>query len=153
MGAQRRLDEVSVFGGKLSFLIPHEWIEDQSEEDTYLYHAPETNSGWLRVSLITIATPTPDDRLRALFVDSAKCYKSRKRGNLVEPSVKSSHENGTDIYIYYWKVANVLQPNRVLEAVFSYTILAARRDDSETQEEVELIGSLVSEATFSGGPQ
>lgn len=119
----------------------------------YLYHAPETDSGWLRVSLITIATPTPADRLRALFADSKNSYTSKKRGNLVEPSEKNSHENGTDIYIYYWKVANVVHPNHVLEAVFSYTIRAERRDQSETREEVELMGSLASEVIFSNGPQ
>ena len=105
------------------------------------------------MSLITITTPTPEDRLRALFADSENTFISRKHGNLVEPSEKSSHQDGTDIYIYYWKLANVVQPDRVLEAVFSYTILAERRDQSETQEEVELIGSLVSEATFSNGTQ
>jgi hypothetical protein len=36
MGNVTRLDRVSVFGNTLSFLIPHDWIEGQSEDDHYL---------------------------------------------------------------------------------------------------------------------
>ena len=46
------LDEVSVFGGKLSFLLPHDWEEMETEQDNvYLYSQPKTDSGWFRVSL------------------------------------------------------------------------------------------------------
>jgi hypothetical protein len=36
--ATRRLDEISIFDGKLTFLIPHEWIEgdDGADQDSYL---------------------------------------------------------------------------------------------------------------------
>ena len=47
------LDEVTVFGGKLRFLIPHEWEERDTDDDDsiYLYCHPQTDSGWFRVSL------------------------------------------------------------------------------------------------------
>jgi len=83
---------------------------------------------------------------------SENVYISEEQGNRVEPSEKSSQQDGQDIHIYYCKVANVM-PNRVLEAVFSYTILAERRELREVQDEVELLGRLVSEAIFSNGPQ
>jgi hypothetical protein len=35
-----RLDRVSIFRDQLSFLIPRHWVEGESEEDCYLYHAP-----------------------------------------------------------------------------------------------------------------
>jgi hypothetical protein len=49
-----RLDRVTTFGGQLSFLIPHEWIESDEESGHYLYHAPNADSGWFRVSLLTL---------------------------------------------------------------------------------------------------
>jgi hypothetical protein len=146
-----RLDEVSVFGGKVRFLIPHEWVEGEDEGNTYLYHAPETDSGWLRVSLITVNTNEPAERLQQLFADSDDLTISEKNGNYVNRSEKSSQGNGNDIHIYYWKVANVVLPNRVLEAVFSYTILAEKRNEMETHETVKLVGQLVAEAIFSNG--
>ncbi len=153
MNKQIRLDEVGIFGEKIPFLIPHEWVEGDDEDNTYLYHAPETDSGWLRVSLITVNTNEPAERLQRLFADSEDLTISEKNGNYVDRSEKSSHEDGNDIHIYYWKVANVVLPDRVLQAVFSYTILAERRDEIETQETVKLIGQLVAETIFSNGPQ
>ena len=52
-----RLDRVLTFGDQLSFLIPYEWVEGEGEPDHYLYHAPNADSGWLRVSLITLKDP------------------------------------------------------------------------------------------------
>jgi hypothetical protein len=151
MKKQMRLDEVGAFGEKIRFLIPHEWVEVDDGPDNYLYQAPHADSGWLRVSLITVTTDEPEERLLQLFADSGDLYISEKRGNYVQRSEKRSHENGNDIYLYYWKVANVVPPDRVLEAVFSYTILAERREDTETQDTVELVGTLVAETIFSSG--
>lgn len=49
-----RLDHVFVFGDQLSFLIAHEWSESDEERDHYLYHLPNADSGWFRVSLMTL---------------------------------------------------------------------------------------------------
>jgi hypothetical protein len=149
---KRRLDEVFIFGERVRFLIPHEWVEgDEEGNDTYLCHAPNSDSGWLRVSLITVNTNEPEERLERLFADSGGWFISEKTGNYVERSEKRSHEDGSDIHIYYWKVANVVLPDRVLEAVFSYTILAARCEELETKETVALVGQLVSEAVLGHG--
>ena len=151
MNEQIRLDEVSVFGEKLRFLIPHDWIEGKSEADHYLYHLPGTKSGWMRVSLITVTTNTPSEHLAKLFSERESFFISETMGNMVEVSDKESEEQGTPIHIYYWKVGNIVLPDRVYEAVFSYTILAEAMDDQETQEMVELVEILVSEAVFGYG--
>jgi len=151
MDKQIRLDEVGIFGKKVRFLIPHEWVEGEDESNTYLYHAPETDSGWLRVSLITTKTNEPDKQVRCLFSDSDTIFTSEKQGNVVKQSEKSSVQEGTQIYIYNWQVANVVLPSRIFQAVFSYTILAERREEKQTQETVALLGKLVSEAIFSNG--
>lgn len=153
MSDQIRLDEVSVFGEKLRFLIPHDWVEGESEADHYLYHLPETKSGWMRVSLITVTTNTPREYLTKLFSEKESFFVSDKMGNMVEVSDKRSEEQGTPIHIYYWKVGNAVLPDRVCEAVFSYTILAETMDDQETQKMVELVENLVSEAVFGYGLQ
>lgn len=152
MNNQVRLDEVTVFEEKLRFLILHDWVEGEAEDDHYLYHMPETKSGWMRVSLITVTTPEPEARLAQLFSDR-KAFFSAKMGNIVELSEKEVEEEGTAIHMYYWKVGNIVLPDRVYEAVFSYTVLADKMDDAETQQTVELLGEIVSEAVFSYGAQ
>ena len=42
------------------------------------------------------------------------------------------------IHIYYWRVSNIVPPNVLYTAIFSYTILASRRDDPQNLEEVRL---------------
>jgi hypothetical protein len=38
MEKDMRLDEVTVFGGKLSFLIPQDWEEMETEQENVLSH-------------------------------------------------------------------------------------------------------------------
>jgi hypothetical protein len=106
-----RLDRVSIFGGKLSFLIPHEWIEED-EGDDYLYHEPGTDSGWLRVSLITSrsAEKTPVQRLKQHFEGEDNVTVDKQTGNMVRFSEKDSEEEGALIHNYNWMVANVVLP-------------------------------------------
>jgi len=93
MGYVTRLDRVRVFGDALTFLIPHEWIEGQSEDDHYLYHLPEAESGWLRVSLISIEVPKENLSSRIPFERTAHepllrfLYAGRARADEMNPSL------------------------------------------------------------------
>jgi hypothetical protein len=141
-----RLDEVSIFGDKLTFLIPHHWVGDEGETDHYLYYAPSTESGWMRVSLITLdGVENVAERLKTVFRDPEL---EEETGNLVERSEKDSVEDGVPMHIYFWKVANRARPNMIREAVFSYTILKDREQDAETQWWVRLVGDLACKARF-----
>jgi hypothetical protein len=146
-----RLDRVSIFGGTLSFLIPHEWIEENEGDDNYFYHEPETNSGWLRVTLITFrnAEEEPAQHLKRHFEGQANVNIEKETGNMVRFSGKNSEEKGVLIHSYNWMVANVIVPDLVCEAVFSYTVLLDRVNAEKTRAVVRLIGDLVSQADFS----
>jgi hypothetical protein len=145
------LDRVFVFGDRVSFLIPHEWIEQTSENDHYLYQRPETDSGWLRVSLLTIKTvrETPSQCLQRMFANRDGVSVEEQTGNMVSASEKDSEEEGVKIHLYYWGVANIAPPDAVCEAVFSYTILLDRIKEAETVFTVKVIGQLASQAEFS----
>ncbi len=150
MGNTRRLDRVSLFGDKLTFLIPHEWIEaDDDDEGTYLYQMPDTHSGWFRVSLITVGgAGSPEERLRKSFSDCKEVETNQRTGTLMRRSEHDCVEDGDRLHIYYWFVGGCGAPDVVREAVFSYTVLAELTTDQETQAEVRLIEQLVREAQF-----
>ncbi len=102
----QRLDQVVVFGDQLSFLIPHEWLESKEADDYYLYYAPNADSVWLRVSLISIKGPGERSRegLYSLLTDRAK----RENGELFEMDdnivvqwTKDSEEDGDPI-THFW---------------------------------------------------
>lgn len=151
MGNITRLDRVWIFGDAISFLIPHEWIEGESGNDNnYLYHFPETESGWLRVSLITVKV-LPENlsqRFDNIFGPERHATVEGQTGNRVCTWEKDSEEDGVPIHLYYWKVANVVPPDLIRKAVFSYTVLSGETDREETKEMVNLIGQLVSQAEF-----
>jgi hypothetical protein len=149
MGKIKRLEKVSIFGGKLSFLVPHEWVETV-EEDHYLYHEPDTESGWLRVSLITVrvSEEVPAQRLKRHFDSTDNVTVERQTRNLVSFSEKDSEDEGVSIHLYYWKVANVVLPDMLCEAVFSYTVRLDRVNAENTRAAAKLIGELVSRADF-----
>jgi len=155
MGDAIRLDRVFLFQDQISFLIPHEWEEeDIPDTDHYLYCPPGTDSGWLRVSLITQrGIECPTDELLSHQEDwlddgTVRVFREEKSGNLIKKWQKTSIENGEPIYLYYWSVANAILPDKLLQAVFSYTILADRRATRENTDTVELLDELICGATF-----
>jgi len=144
----KRLDAVSIFNDKLTFLIPHEWIEVESDEnDVYQYQLPDATSGFFRVSLITGNGPA--EKLRKSFQkEHGNVEVNPTTGNFIARSEKASTQDGTRIHIYYWFVGGSVAPNVIREAVFSYTVLADLGDDSETESDVKTIGQLVAGARF-----
>lgn len=144
-----RLDAVSIFDDKLYFLIPHEWIEVESEKsDVYEYQSPNATSGFFRVSLITANGPA--EKLRKTFENKHRNVEvNPMTGNLVARSEKETTQDGTQLHIYYWFVAGCVAANLIREAVFSYTILADLLDEQDNQsDDVEIIGKLVADARF-----
>ena len=143
-----RLDALSIFNDKLTFLIPHEWIEVESDEgDVYQYQVPDATSGFFRVSLITANGPA--EKLRQSFEKEHRNVEvNPTTGNFIARSEKALTQDGTRIHIYYWFVGGSVAPDVVREAVFSYTVLADLVDDNETQSDVKIIGQLAADARF-----
>jgi hypothetical protein len=146
-----RLDRVFIFGDQLSFLIPHEWVEADEAGDSYLYHAPNADSGWLRASLISIKRGCSLGELRSLLDERAQ----KERGelfevgdNLVVAWTKDSEEDGDPITHFWWAVGHYHEPKLSHEALFSYAVLLERKAEPEILRTVELLGELFSQAKF-----
>src|SRR5690348_712670 len=144
----KRLDAVSIFNNKLTFLIPHEWINVEFDEnDAYQYQLSNATCGFFRVSLITGHGPA--EKLRESFQKAhGNVEVNPTTGNLIARSEKVLTQDGTPIHIHYWFVGGSVGPDAICEAVFSYTVLAHLHNDSETQSDVQIIGQLVADARF-----
>lgn len=151
MSSIRRLDEVSIFGEKLTFLIPHEWVEvDDGDEGIVRYQLPKADSGWFRASLITTnGLADPVERLSSLFDGRGPVTVNVETGNFISRTDKDVIQDGEPLHIYYWFVAGVVPPDIIREAVFSYTVLADRAQDPETGSDVRILGELLAKARFS----
>ena len=144
----KRLDAVSIFNHKLTFLIPHEWIEVESDEnEVYQYQLPDATFGFFRVSLITGHGPA-EKRRKSFQKEHGNVEVNPTTGNFIARSEKASTQDGTRIHIYYWFVGGSVAPDVIREAVFSYTVLADLSDDTETQSDLKIIGQLAADARF-----
>jgi hypothetical protein len=117
-----RMDRVYIFGDQLSFLVPHEWAEeDVGEENYYQYHEPGTDSGWCRVSLVTtkLRNEKPSEHLSRWIIEHENAFIEEKTGNRIRTSEKHRVDGGEQLSIYFWYVLNVVAPDSVYEAVFS----------------------------------
>lgn len=148
IGGFRRLDEVTVFGGKLTLLIPHEWVDgDDGDEGTYLYYEPDAQSGWFRISLLTIQNvQEPEERLYSVFKQEA-FETDEETGNLVLREEKDSMQDGVPLRIFKWRVGGIVLPDKVVEAIYSYTVLVEKLDKNVAAE-IKLLHRLVSKSRF-----
>jgi len=149
MESVTRLDQVFPFNKKLSFLVPHEWIEEY-KDGTYTYKEPGAESGWLHVSLITSgALDEPaSGYLKNLYAKKTNVTVDEKTGNFVSFYEKDAEEDGVPVRLYYWLVAKSVTQNKVREAVFSYTVLWTLVDEAQTKRMVRLLAQVVSQAEF-----
>jgi len=146
---QMRVDRITIFDGRLSFLIPHEW-KQYDEDENYLYCVPNTESGWFRVTLAETQCfrELPAEVLRGDFANRQNVTQDTETGNLVSAFEHDSEEEGQRIHVYYWVVANVVQTDLVRTAIFSYAVLTDCMLDGETKEMVSLITQNVTKSDF-----
>jgi hypothetical protein len=115
-----RLDRVLTFGDQLSFLIPHEWIEGEQEPDHYLDHAPNDDSGWFLVRLITLRNPSKTlHELLAVRVAKEQGDLWEVGGNSVVTWEQLSHEDGTRSGTIGGLSATAVAPTLVADAEFA----------------------------------
>lgn len=96
----------------------------------------------------TVVEGTPTEKLKKLFENRESVWRDEQTGNLLHSYERDSEQDGVKIHLYYWIVANVVEPNLVREAVFSYTVLSERLNDEETATTLRLLKQLVGQACF-----
>ena len=149
MPGEQRLDEVFTFDDQLSFLIPHEWVEGDPEGSAYLYHSPDGDSGWLRVSLVTSReSSNPAERLHDLFRDKPNYWMEEETENLVYHYEKDAEQDGDLLHIYYWLVGNLQEPDLIQEAIFSYTVLRDQVSAESNREMIAVLSQVLPRALF-----
>ena len=91
---------------------------------------------------------TPARILRRLFDGKKNVTHDERTGNVVCSYERDAEDEGPKIHLYYWIVANVVEPDLVREAVFSYTVLSERTAEEQTRRMLSLIRQIVSRASF-----
>jgi hypothetical protein len=147
-------------GGIVTFRIPAHWREEYSDFEGGMFYEDRSDSGTLRLKIITMTTPKQAESPSALdmlqvIVKGLRnkglegTTDGRKDGNAVFKYEEPTSEQGTSLTIFHWVVANPLPPGHARVANFSYTILAEQRTKGQIQRELEMLEAEIEAATFS----
>ncbi len=149
-----KLKRVSYRGGVVEFSIPANWKEEYEQDGGGMFYEQSTDSGTLRLNVITAKSPSPiNERSASETLKGLKAAKSRQvdllpNGNAFLHFSEPGTEAGHKLYMLFWIVANPVGTNHVRIATFSYTLLEGQQNQAKFTNEIALIDSQVRKATF-----
>jgi hypothetical protein len=138
-------------GGVISFQIPEDWVEEYEHDGGATFYANEPDSGTLRLSILTLEGPTlpgPEGLMRA-HQNGPGQPEMLPTGNTVVSYRKSATEDGEQLTIFYWTLANGVPPRHIRLAIFSYTIVERQVADAKVVAELAMLNHEIRAAVFS----
>lgn len=147
-------------GGVVTFRIPAHCREEYSDTEGGTFYEDRSDSGTLRLTIITVTSPrqlqssSAMDVLQVVVNGLKKASvegttRGRTDGNAVFKYKQAGLERGMRLTTFYWIVANPLPPRRARIATFSYTILAKQRNNAQVQRDLETLEAEIEAAKFS----
>ena len=144
-------------GGVVRFRIPTDWEEEYEEDGGGTFYQARSDSGTLRLNILTFEAPadTPvahDAEVEMLAPDATKFTTEVVRlrdGVAMIGYDEPSEERGERLMIRYWRILQVVPPDHVRIAVFSYALLNKQFTDPAYIAELELLDREIRAAEFS----
>jgi hypothetical protein len=154
------LKTIEYRGGLVTFSIPASWCEEYGPEGGGTFYGHTPHSGTLRLNVITMKSrrDMTEDSIQDAIVKVLpgpghdREVTRLPNGNAMVRYIEPASENGEELQLHYWEVANPLPPRTMRLAVFSYSMLAAQASDPTVRAELELLDKLISEAEFAKVP-
>ncbi len=147
------LKNITYRGGVLEFRIPSSWNEEYGEDGGGVFWDPAGQSGTLRLDILTFEKngELPAEPARSVLESSKRTGELQvlDNGNAVLEYRKTTTEDGDELVIYFWEVANFVPPNHFRLAIFSHTILVEEASDSAIRSEIDLLRSEITASIFS----
>lgn len=145
------IKEIKFPGEILTFNIPQHWIEEYEDTGNEgMYYEDSPSSGTLRVKLLTMKSPqimtseNVADVLKSINGEMITLSNNNVYKHYYEEAVDSGHQ----ITIFYWSLAQILEPYNVRLVNFSYTILSKKRNIESTLNEIYFITKQVEQANL-----
>lgn len=144
--------QISYRGGLVVFSLPSSWTEEYEPDGGGVFYAPGEDTGTLRLNIITAKAPTPvlsstsRDVLKKIGHLDAE---SLPTGNSISKRVSREDERGVPITIYWWYVANVVEPDNVRIATLSYSILSSQEQSARVRSDLAFLERSIRNIRFS----
>jgi hypothetical protein len=136
MPDQDSMKTVRYRGGIVTFRIPAHWTEEYKDEGGGTFYDADNDSGTLRLNVLTFASKTPVTTRTAMSLLEARRQQYQGaltdlgNGNALLRYTEVTQEEGESLTIHYWQIANVVPPNHIRLAIFSYTKPTELADDN-----------------------
>ena len=148
------LKTINYRGGIVRFRIPTDWAEEYEDTGGGTFYKYGDDTGTLRLNVLTFRAP-PDKPVSAQTAAEILVSESRKHRVPVVPLRGGAamirldapaEENGQQLMIRYWRIAQALPPVDIRLAIFSYTLLAEQFRDPAFAAELDLLDRELSAA-------
>lgn len=150
-----KMKNISYNGGVVEFSIPANWTENYDPDRGGIFCDPSPDSASLRLNMITAKSPAPitensaTEALKALKHFQSGHVESLPNGNALLTSSGPATEEGHQLHMFYWIVANPVKPDHIRVAIFTYTLLEGQQDQKRFKDEMSLLESEIRKASFS----
>ncbi len=143
--------EINYRGGILTFNIPLDWIEEYDENDGGTFYEDSPTSGTLRVKLLTMKSPRKitSDNVEDVLESINEDVIMLPNKNAYKHYSEETTDSGYKIYIFYWSLAQIIEPNNARLVNFSYTVLSDLKNSEFVKNEISFITNEVENANLS----
>lgn len=132
-------------GGLVRFRIPAQWIEEYEDDGGGTFYADDPDSPTLRLNVVTFRASrlvdenTPSELLNSRAEKTGQSIVLLDTGNSVIAYNQRFEEDGHNLLIFYWELANAVPPSHGRLAIFSLTILESQQHDPAIIETIQMV--------------
>jgi hypothetical protein len=143
------------YRGILSFRIPASWMEEYEETGGGIFYLDQPDSATLAVNVLTFESSgifenvSAEDFIKSRMKDINTELNLLDNRNASITYWKHAGEAGNELAIKYWEIANIVQPNHIRIAIFSYTLLKKQTQDKYYLDEINLLNQEILSCKFS----
>lgn len=140
-------------GGIVNFDIPSDWVEEYEQDGGGTFYEDIPTSGTFRINVLTMKSPTPVKKTEVSKVLSSIGSNNSEiislpNGNAYKFYLERSVDAEEKITIYYWILAQIIEPEHARIANFSYTILSNQEESSTIKNELQFLTDQIENAVF-----
>jgi hypothetical protein len=147
---------ISYRGGVVTFALPALWHEEYEPEGGGAFYPNRSDSGTLRLNVITLAPPHPGQaplKPAALLARTATQHGTQPHalpsGNALLRFTTHAEEEGTPVTLHFWHLAGHSPPAPPRVAIFVFTVASALESSPLIQAELSFLERWLPEASFS----
>jgi hypothetical protein len=148
------MKQIDYRGGVVTFRIPVHWKEEYEPDGGGTFYAEGPDTGTLRLNVLSARAPSGSrvtcgyDHLQESSAHLLGKIIHLPSGDGMQSYSSTGEESGFALVLQHWDIAHWIPPRSLCLAMFSWTVLAARADTPENQEEVAMLASELSRIRF-----